>query len=187
MFVENNSRTNWCPTPGCPALFELENNQETYKCPSCKNSYCLRCRTESHKGLTCAQVREMNNLPPEDKNFMMFARGAHYKQCPSCSFWVEKSDGCDHMTCRCKYEFCYKCGGKHGDCYCWYSNFMFYHQFLSLFHIFAKYSRSKCISESWEKQGLWNLSNNLIPSKMWVGNLYPGKLLKNESQQEVKW
>lgn len=118
MFVENNSRTNWCPTPGCPALFELENNQETYKCPSCKNSYCLRCRTESHKGLTCAQVREMNNLPPEDKNFMMFARGAHYKQCPSCSFWVEKSDGCDHMTCRCKYEFCYKCGGKHGDCYC---------------------------------------------------------------------
>jgi len=22
------------------------------------------------------------------------------------------------MTCRCKYQFCYKCGGKYGDCEC---------------------------------------------------------------------
>lgn len=26
--------------------------------------------------------------------------------------------GCDHMTCRCKYEFCYKCGGIYGKCPC---------------------------------------------------------------------
>ena len=26
--------------------------------------------------------------------------------------------GCDHMVCRCKYEFCYKCGGKYPDCEC---------------------------------------------------------------------
>jgi len=32
------------------------------------------------------------------------------------------------MTCRCKYEFCYKCGGKYMDCECvrsnrWYKSF----------------------------------------------------------------
>ena len=42
------------------------------------------------------------------------------KQCPSCLFWVEKNKGCDHMTCRCGYEFCFRCGAKYGqgDCNC---------------------------------------------------------------------
>lgn len=37
------------------------------------------------------------------------------KQCPSCKFWVEKNKGCDHMTCRCGYEFCFRCGAKYGE------------------------------------------------------------------------
>lgn len=32
--------------------------------------------------------------------------------------------GCDHMTCRCKYEFCYKCGGKYRECECVQSKFI---------------------------------------------------------------
>lgn len=49
---------------------------------------------------------------------MVLVKGAKYKQCPNCRFWVEKNEGCDHMTCRCKYEFCYVCGGKYGQCAC---------------------------------------------------------------------
>lgn len=49
---------------------------------------------------------------------MMFAKGAKFKQCPNCKFWVEKNQGCDHMTCRCKYQFCYVCGGQYGKCQC---------------------------------------------------------------------
>lgn len=45
-------------------------------------------------------------------------KGQKYKQCPNCKFWVSKNEGCDHMTCRCKYEFCYKCGGKYKACEC---------------------------------------------------------------------
>ena len=40
------------------------------------------------------------------------------KQCPSCKFWVEKNKGCDHMTCRCTYQFCFRCGAKYGQCHC---------------------------------------------------------------------
>jgi E3 ubiquitin-protein ligase RNF144 len=25
------------------------------------------------------------------------------KQCTKCKFWVEKNEGCNHMTCRCGY------------------------------------------------------------------------------------
>ena len=60
----------------------------------------------------------MAQLDDEDKKFMMLAKGAKFKQCPSCKFWVEKNEGCDHMTCRCKYEFCYVCGGKYNKCKC---------------------------------------------------------------------
>ena len=78
----------------------------------------MKCRSEFHVNLTCEQYREMMNLKPEDKEFLNFVRGAHYKQCPSCKFWVSKNEGCDHMTCRCGYEFCYKCGAEYGTCEC---------------------------------------------------------------------
>jgi len=31
--------------------------------------------------------------------------GVKVKKCPKCSEYIEKNGGCDHMTCRCKYEF----------------------------------------------------------------------------------
>lgn len=53
-----------------------------------------------------------------DEAFEKFVKGKKFKQCPKCMFWVEKNQGCDHMTCRCHYEFCYKCGGVYGKCEC---------------------------------------------------------------------
>ena len=32
------------------------------------------------------------------------------KQCPKCQWHIQKTEGCDHMTCRhCKHEFCWIC------------------------------------------------------------------------------
>lgn len=39
------------------------------------------------------------------------------KRCPNalCGFWIEKNEGCDHMTCsRCEFEFCWSCGAAIG-------------------------------------------------------------------------
>ena len=68
-----------------------------------------------------------------DLKFEKFVKGKKFKQCSKCQFWVEKNQvtknystqfqGCDHMTCRCKYEFCYKCGGKYMHCECVQSKF----------------------------------------------------------------
>lgn len=33
-----------------------------------------------------------------------------YKMCPKCKFYVERTEGCNHMTCKCGNHFCYKCG-----------------------------------------------------------------------------
>lgn len=33
-----------------------------------------------------------------------------HKNCPGCNVRVHKHDGCNHITCRCRTEFCYVCG-----------------------------------------------------------------------------
>ena len=32
------------------------------------------------------------------------------KPCPQCGVHIHKTDGCNHMTCRCRCEFCWICG-----------------------------------------------------------------------------
>lgn len=32
------------------------------------------------------------------------------KQCPKCGFQTEKASGCNHMTCKCKVDWCWTCG-----------------------------------------------------------------------------
>ena len=57
----------------------------------------------------------------KDKNklddlFYNFAKGSKFKQCPYCRNWVEKTDGCNHIACRCGNHFCYFCGeGMNGN------------------------------------------------------------------------
>ena len=54
------------------------------------------CDTENHRypnGYTCSKcfIKEST------------------KMCPSCKSNIEKNGGCNHITCRCKFEFCYIC------------------------------------------------------------------------------
>jgi hypothetical protein len=38
---------------------------------------------------------------------------ANAKLC-SCGKWIQKAEGCDHMTCVCGAEWCYVCGAPYG-------------------------------------------------------------------------
>ena len=91
-YVEKNvGNTSWCPTPGCTSVFSYDNVLEEFRCPACKKNYCLKCKCDMHYGVTCAEYRELNNLSADDKAFIDFAKGAKYKQCPRCRFWVSKN------------------------------------------------------------------------------------------------
>jgi hypothetical protein len=73
---------------------------------------------EWHKDMTCKEYKISATTSEDDEKFMAFVKGKKFKQCPKCKFWVEKNEGCDHMTCKCKFEFCYKCGGIYMKCEC---------------------------------------------------------------------
>jgi len=109
-----------CPTPDCSYVFFKTNNDSSdFGCPVCKKRYCLACKIDYHSGSTCEQYQAWSVANgTADDLFTDFVVGHKFKKCPGCQRWVEKDEGCDHMTCRCGYEFCYRCGGKYGRCQC---------------------------------------------------------------------
>ena len=38
------------------------------------------------------------------------------QKCTNCAKVIQRSQGCNHMTCVCGYEFCYICGAKWETC-----------------------------------------------------------------------
>ena len=78
--------------------------------PWCNKRYCLNCKDEWHKGLTCQENKDSRNEKKLDSQFFKFVKGAKFKVCPKCKYRVEKSNGCNHMRCRYGADFCYVCG-----------------------------------------------------------------------------
>jgi len=123
--AENNSdEITFCPTAGCNYMCSYDKNEFHLNCPMCKKSYCLQCKTEWHKGMTCEEYQITKNKDENDVKFEEYAKGSKLKQCPKCKRWVEKIDGCDHISCPCGTPFCYRCGrikeseDDHGCRYC---------------------------------------------------------------------
>ena len=112
-----------CPTAGCEYIFFFEEGENRFLCPLCNKEYCLFCKDIWHKGLKCQEYQDSKDVKKLDDKFLNFVKGAHYKICPVCKIWVEKTKGCNNMKCRCGNNFCYKCGKvipKHiHDCPCW--------------------------------------------------------------------
>ena len=125
-FLEQRMRdVSWCPTPDCPYVFVLQKEDEKdnkwdgeFSCPTCKNSYCMKCKTNYHEGQTCAEWRADNEERQHRSDLAETFQRLQYKKCPFCGFWVEKTVGCNHMRCSCGKDFCYGCGAAYGNCKC---------------------------------------------------------------------
>ena len=116
--VQNDPEMHFCPTPNCKVVFSAEECKKKFDCPECKKSYCIDCKSKWHEGMTCQENRISNTKLKEDAMFLEHAKTLKMKQCPDCKFWVERNEGCNHMTCRCKNQFCYICGMKWGTTKC---------------------------------------------------------------------
>jgi len=67
------------------------------------------CGKEAHEGITCTE-RELLDDPAEQERLNeQWALTAGVKRCPSCRVFVQKTEGCNHMTCHCGVHFCWIC------------------------------------------------------------------------------
>ncbi|CAN6461496.1 unnamed protein product [Victoria cruziana] len=106
----------YCPFRDCSALLEIDGITVIVQaeCPSCNRLFCARCKTPWHADLACEDYQ----LGDEGRNDILLknlAKDKKWARCPRCKFFVERAEGCSHMTCRCSFEFCYICGGRWTD------------------------------------------------------------------------
>jgi hypothetical protein len=98
----------WC-AHGCGsgqlADHGVENNIVT--CAKCDKKSCFTHRTKWHEGRTCVNYDEQTD-PGRRATEQWLAQRT--KNCPNCQSSIEKTSGCDHMTCsQCHFEFCWAC------------------------------------------------------------------------------
>ncbi|KAH6803041.1 RING/U-box superfamily protein [Perilla frutescens var. frutescens] len=112
-YVESSRERKWCPAPGCDYAVEFDGGGEeelaTYDVVcDCGYKFCWRCTEEQHRPVGCDKVAkwaEKNSSEAENNAWIL----AYTKPCPRCNKQIEKNQGCNHMTCKCGYEFCWLC------------------------------------------------------------------------------
>ncbi|CAH8384507.1 unnamed protein product [Eruca vesicaria subsp. sativa] len=110
----------YCPYPNCAMLMsksDLSSNADTAdqsnvrECVKCRGQFCIDCKVPSHTDMSCADYKKLHPDPLlDDMKLKSLANDNKWRQCVKCRHMIELSHGCNHMTCRCGYEFCYKCG-----------------------------------------------------------------------------
>lgn len=109
----------YCPFQDCSAMLINDSGLvvQEVQCVSCKRWFCAECRVPWHMEFTCKEFQKWyaKKGGKDDKIVKKLAKKKNWQKCPKCKMYVEKSEGCIHMTCRCKYQFCYRCGSKWSD------------------------------------------------------------------------
>ena len=83
-------------------------------CGACGHTYCY-VHSDAHPGKTCRQYERGRRA--EERAAAHIAQFT--RPCPGCKQPIEKSTGCNHMTCpTCHTNFCWLCGRKIGDDTC---------------------------------------------------------------------
>lgn len=106
----------YCPFKDCSAMLVDDGGESvtSSECPNCNRLFCAQCKVAWHSGMDCKEFKSLgkdeNN--PEDIMLMKLAKNKQWRRCPSCKFFVEKRNGCNHIACRCGHHFCYRCGKK---------------------------------------------------------------------------
>lgn len=124
----------YCPRPHCQYPVSREPNEEVANCPACLYAFCIHCKSTYH-GIEPCKVTAVNELVEEYQTASAHRRkelehrygkkqietlvqnamsenwiNSNSRRCPSCKTAIEKSDGCNKMTCwRCDAFFCWMC------------------------------------------------------------------------------
>ena len=98
-----------CNTPNCKGLTFIFPCDNFWICGICDTQWCTVCHKAHNDSVSCEEL----HIKEKDDNMMdsLFEEGV-FAKCPSCGSGVQKSEGCNHMTCSCRAHFCYCCGAQ---------------------------------------------------------------------------
>ena len=90
-----------CPHVGCDSFLQKSDKTKYVECEN-GHKYCFECLAPPHESKKCKNKNE--------KKFLKWTKGKRVKRCPNCQMYVERNEGCNHMTCAyCDYQWCWIC------------------------------------------------------------------------------
>ncbi|GAA5838946.1 hypothetical protein JCM3766R1_004537 [Sporobolomyces carnicolor] len=139
--IEADPTISFCPREACQAPTpKLGDDDKLRVCQACDFAYCVFCRKGWHGTRNACALPQSNaiveryqNGDDDERRVLESKYGAanvrrlvaafeeekalqewfdkNSQECPGCAIRVEKSHGCNHMTCgKCRTHFCYRCG-----------------------------------------------------------------------------
>ncbi|KAJ7168243.1 hypothetical protein C8R43DRAFT_917120 [Mycena crocata] len=110
-YIEQHPREfKYCRTADCTQVYRSSTAGTAMTCPSCFLSICSSCDEEAHVGMSCADSRLQNDPGEQERRNEEWAVANGVKRCPTCSVWIEKIEGCNHMHCKlCDSHICWIC------------------------------------------------------------------------------
>jgi IBR domain, a half RING-finger domain/Zinc finger, C3HC4 type (RING finger) len=75
-------------------------------CQKCQADYCYQCQHDPHSPARCKDVEQWNMIFRSSDFWVK----KNSKPCPGCHAPIEKTEGCNYMSCtQCQYAFCWIC------------------------------------------------------------------------------
>lgn len=98
----------FCPSPDCGEFIPPRKIDPRHpfsaECRKCRAWVCVMCKRDAHPlGKDCPEDEELDAV-------LRMGEKSGWRRCYKCRNLVELAQGCTHMTCRCKAQFCYICG-----------------------------------------------------------------------------
>ncbi|CAG5928173.1 unnamed protein product [Menidia menidia] len=108
------------PCPQCSHFTSLKTHnpnrsEHKYKiqCSNCQFVWCFKCHAPWHNGLKCREYRKGDKLLRTWASVIEHGQ-RNAQKCPQCKIHIQRTEGCDHMTCaQCNTNFCYRCGERY--------------------------------------------------------------------------
>merc|ERR1719427_2221004 len=80
------------------------------QCPECRTVICFNCSKLWHGYFSKCHTADAE----QEEKYREWEATRDVQKCPKCKMRIEKTEGCNHMTCSsCRYEFCWICRGKY--------------------------------------------------------------------------
>ncbi|KAF8976279.1 hypothetical protein BGZ46_008395, partial [Entomortierella lignicola] len=100
----------YCSNKSCSRFLGPAAEAPVLHCKRCHTATCTSCKEGSHTG-ACKEDEQSQLV-------LQIAKENKWQTCPRCHYIIELNTGCYHITCRCRYEFCYLCSKKWKNCRC---------------------------------------------------------------------
>ncbi|XP_004083900.1 probable E3 ubiquitin-protein ligase RNF217 [Oryzias latipes] len=108
------------PCPQCSKFTSLKthnpNRSESkfkIQCSNCQFVWCFKCHAPWHDGIKCRDYRKGDKLLRSWASVIEHGQ-RNAQKCPRCKIHIQRTEGCDHMTCaQCNTNFCYRCGERY--------------------------------------------------------------------------